>query len=232
VTRGRLEAARELLHAALEENEAEFPLSVSPERRPGVRRRLRADLERYLEHEAEAQSALEPSHLELGFGFGVEDERGEPSSLAAFELSPGVRMRGRIDRVDVSSDGQGVLYDYKSRVAPPAARWIEEGNLQVALYMRAVETLLELPAAGGFYQPLSGADLRARGVLDGESGIELDCVRGDIREHAAVRELLGEAIAVAAEAAGQAARGELQARPQTCAYQGGCKYPAICRCER
>ena len=54
--------------------------------------------------------------------------------------------------------------------------------MQVALYMRAVEELLGLEAVGGFYQPLSGADLRARGVLDGESGVEIECVRGEARE--------------------------------------------------
>jgi len=54
------------------------------------------------------------------------------------------------------------------------------GEVQVALYMRAVEELLGLEAAGGFYQPLSGSDLRARGVLDGESGVEIECVRGEV----------------------------------------------------
>ena len=27
-------------------------------------------------------------------------------------------------------------------------------------------------------------------------------------------------------------RGELEARPGTCAWEGGCSYPSICRCER
>jgi len=33
------------------------------------------------------------------------------------------------------------------------------------------------------------------------------------------------------EAAAQAGRGELEPRPRTCAYRGGCMYPTICRCE-
>ena len=48
--------------------------------------------------------------------------------------------------------------------------------------MRAVEELLGLRVAGGFYQPLSGSDLRARGLLDGDSGVQLDCVKGDTRD--------------------------------------------------
>ena len=232
LTPARLTRARELLREALQTNEADYPLSVAPERRPGVRRRLQADLERYLEYAAEADSPLEPRFLELGFGIGAEDERGEESSLEAFELGPGVRLRGRIDRVDVDDAGQAVVYDYKSSDAPAQAKWIGENKLQVALYMLAVEGLLGLDAAGGFYQPLSGPDLRARGVLDGESSLALDCVRGDTQEHERVRELLGEALDAALAAAAQAARGELEARPRTCAFRGGCEFPTICRCER
>ena len=231
ITQRSLAVARELLERAFLDNAAEFPLSVAPERRPGALRRLRSDLARYLEHAAAAESALEPSALELGFGFGASDERGPASMLPPFELGGGVQMRGRIDRVDVSEEGEAVVYDYKAKAAPPAAKWIGDGNLQVALYMRAVEFLLGVSAAGGFYQPLSGSDLRARGLLDGESGVELECVRGDVRERSEVRELLDEALAAARQAAAEAAAGALQARPQSCAYQGGCRYPTICRCE-
>jgi uncharacterized membrane protein YgcG len=232
LTLGNVARARELLGEALKRNETEYPLSVAPERRPGMRRRLRADLERYLRYAAEADSALEPSHLELGFGFEPDEERGDRGELPAFDLGGGVRMRGRIDRVDVSDSGAAVVYDYKSSLAPPPARWIGERNLQVALYMRAVEDLLGVRAVGGFYQPLSGADLRARGVLEADSGVDLDCVRGDVREHDDVRELLDEALAQARTAASQAAGGALEPRPQTCAFHGGCMYPTICRCER
>ena len=232
LTPGSVARARELLAEALARNEVEHPLSVAPERRPGARRRLHADLERYLEHAAQADSPLEPRFTELGFGFAVDDALGDGSSLPPFEFGPGMRMRGRIDRVDVDERDEAVVYDYKASSAPPAAKWIEEGNLQVALYMRAVEQLLGVHAAGGFYQPLSGSDLRARGVLDGDSGIQLQCVRGDTREGPAVRELLDEAIAAARAAAAEAARGELEPRPRTCAYRGGCMYPTICRCER
>jgi hypothetical protein len=242
LTGARLGLAKELLREALRGREAEFPLSAAPERRPGLRRRLEADLERYLEHAAEHESALEPRYLELGFGFEDEQQSTDtlvsptdpnPPALPALDLGGGLRLRGRIDRVDVGAGGgQGVVYDYKGRNAPPAAKWTEQGNVQVALYMRAVEELLGLEAAGGFYQPLSGADLRARGVLDGESGLEIECVRGEVREHTEVRELLREAVATAREAARQAGRGELEPRPRTCAYRGGCMYPTICRCEQ
>jgi ATP-dependent helicase/DNAse subunit B len=269
LTGARLRLAKELLREALAKREAELPLSAAPERRPGLRRRLEADLERYLEHAAEQESPLEPTYLELGFGFGLAGEgaqevdpalpaepalpadaelstdrgalAGSPApvsptpALPALDLGGGLRLRGRIDRVDLATardgGGKAVVYDYKGRLAPPAAKWTEQGNVQVALYMRAVEQLLGLEAVGGFYQPLSGGDLRARGVLDGDSGVEIECVRGELRKHGEVRELLEEAVATARLAAAQAGRGELEPRPRTCAYRGGCMYPTICRCE-
>ena len=135
-----LPRARELLAQALEENEERHQLSVAPERRPGFRRRLRADLDRYLQHAAEQESPLEPARLELGFGSAPGGEPGEEGEqeLPAVDLGGGVLMRGRIDRVDEDGAGRAVVYDYKASSAPPVARWLGEGNLQVALYMHAV----------------------------------------------------------------------------------------------
>jgi RecB family exonuclease len=197
-----------------------------------VSRRLQADLDRYLAREADSQGELEPSELELGFGFEEGDERGEPSELGAFELGGGVKLRGRIDRIDVGERGETVVYDYKGKAPPGASKWIEDGKLQVALYMRVAEELLGLRVVGGFYQPLTGEDLRPRGVLDGDSGLELDCFSTDVRDHDEVRELLDQAVATAREAAAEAAAGRLQARPDSCAFRGGCQFPTICRCER
>ncbi|HEY1457566.1 MAG TPA: PD-(D/E)XK nuclease family protein [Solirubrobacteraceae bacterium] len=218
--------ACELLHAALREHEPHFPLSVAPERLPGARLRLGADLERYLSHLADSESPLEPGHLELAFGFPEESE------LPQLDLGEGIRLRGRIDRIDVSEDGQAVLYDYKGANAPSASRWIREGNFQLALYMHAAEELLGLTVLGGFYQPLSGRDLKARGALSSHAPDGLDHVRGDRLDHAEFRALMNESLTGAREAARQVRSGALEPRPQTCDFRGGCRYPTICRCER
>ena len=131
--------------------------------------------------------------------------------------------------MDVNEAGDAVVFDYKGRVATPAAKWLDAGDVQVALYMRAVQELLELRAVGGFYQPLSG-DLRARGVLDADSRVALSVVSTDRRDAGEVGELLEQAVATAREAASQAARAELEPRPRTCTPRGGCAYPTICRC--
>jgi hypothetical protein len=254
LTPARLELARELLHEALNRHAPHFPLSAAPERVPGVRRRLEADLERYLQHACEQDSPLEPTYFELGFGFDAESSDGQAQSgvdsgadpggdpgtgessappLPPLDLGHGVHVRGRIDRIDLSADGQAVVYDYKGGYAPPPDRWLAEGHLQAALYMRVAEQLLHHQAVGGFYQPLAGRDLRARGVLSAGSDLTLDGVRGDTRAEEEVRELLEETLALAVEAARQADAGALQARPGTCAFgDGHCLYPSICRTER
>ncbi len=222
----RLGLARELLEESLARHAQDYPLSARAERVPGARRRLEADLERYLRHAVEQASPLEPTHLELGFGFDEED------GLPALDLGGGVMLRGRIDRIDVGRGGEAVVYDYKGANVTPAARWIEDGKVQLALYMRAAERLLGLRVVGGFYQPLGGGDLRARGVLDAGSGVQLECVRTDLLDRAEIDALLEDAIGLARRAAAQAMEGAIEARPRTCSYTGGCEHPAICRCGR
>jgi RecB family exonuclease len=227
LTPKRLELARELLAEALSRHEPDFPLSASPERVPGARRRLEADLMRYLAHACGHASPLEPSFLELGFGF-EEDDDGE-GALPALDLGGGVKLRGRIDRIDVGPGGQAVVYDYKGASVTPGARWIAEGKIQLALYMHAVRELLGLEVVGGMYQPLGGGDLRARGVFAGGAHFELDCVRTDVFGAEELDETVREAIAIARTAAAEAAAGAIEAKPATCSYTGGCTYPAICR---
>ncbi len=226
LTPERLQLAIELLDAALLENAGSFQLSSQPARAAGALRRLRADLERYLAHAAEIESPLEPQYLELPFGFPEEGE------LPSLVLGEGVRVRGRIDRIDVSTAGRAVLYDYKGKSAPSASKWLTESKFQVALYMHAAEELLDLEAVGGFYQPLSGRDLRARGILMDDERCELQGMRTDRFEPEEFREILEQTLAEARIAAAQAAQGALQPRPQSCAWEGGCSYPSICRCGR
>lgn len=221
-------AAKELLGYALDELGEDYPLSVAPERLPGARRRLRVDLERYLDAAAERCSPLEPTHLELEFGF---DDR-DPSSPPPLDLGDGVFVRGRIDRVDLSEGGEAVVYDYKGRAAPPAARWLQDSSWQVALYMRAAQHALGKRPVGGFYQPLAGKELAARGAFDSEAGVELDVVRTDSFNHEEFERLIEDCVAAARSAAVQARSGELRPQPDTCAYNGGCSYPTICRCAR
>jgi ATP-dependent helicase/DNAse subunit B len=237
LTPAQLEHARTLVTEALARRCAQTPLSVAPAQHAGLRLRLEADLERFLEHAASEDGSLEPSHFELPFGLGDRPSAGgerPEADLPALDLGDGVRVRGRIDRVDVGRDGRAVVYDYKRRgghTAPPGEKWRTPGSFQVALYMRAVRELLGLDVVGGFYQPVTGEDLRARGALEHET--EAPAMRSDRYERAELDALVDDAVALARSAAAQARAGEIEPHPRTCAVSGqGCMYPTICRCER
>jgi RecB family exonuclease len=230
ISPARLGDAQRLMREALERREQEIPLTVALERLPVARRKLQADLDRYLRHAAEQDVPLEPLHLELSFGF--EDEQG---GLPPLKLADGVLLRGRIDRIDIGPGGQAVVYDYKSGRTGPwysGARWVAQGRFQMALYMRAVSELLGLEVVGGLYQPLAGADLRARGALAADAGLELSCVRTDSVDREQLAELVQASCDAALGAAMQARAAQIESRPQTCAYSGGCMHPTICRCAR
>jgi hypothetical protein len=201
-------------------------LSPSPPLDRAERRRLRSDLGRYLEFAATAPSTHEPREFELAFGL-----EGDP--LPAASLGDGaLALCGRIDRIDIDPDvGSALVYDYKAAVAEPAARWGPKRCLQPALYMLAVEQLLGAEAVGGLYQPLRTAELRPRGAVREDvepAGALFDNDRLHAEE---LRSLLDQQLATALLAADELARGALEPRPATCTPNGGCRFPAICRCE-
>ena len=201
VTPATLGAARVILDRLIAElaqgEAARLAVGESDVVRAGALRAIEADLRRYLEHEAATGRAWRPFGLELKFGF---DDDGSLPALVLGEGDHQVRVRGVIDRVDVDDHGHALVRDYKSgnaRPGWPAARWREERQLQVALYMLVVRRLMGLDAVAGVYQPLRGDDLRARGVFvsgtplgpgvhdrDARSAEEVDAELADAAERA------------------------------------------------
>jgi ATP-dependent helicase/nuclease subunit B len=222
-----LDEARRHLHAALERHAADARISVNPERLRAALRRLEADLLRYVEHAAHAGSTLEPTHFELRFGGAGDDLPAAP--LADGEL----RLAGRIDRIDSRPGGGGaIVYDYKGRSAPPSqATWLAEAKLQIGLYMLALPHLIGVEADGGLYQPLGAEDARPRGLLREGADPQLHAVRNDRLDDAAFEERLDEVLDAALAAVRGIRSGALEPRPETCAWNGGCAHPSICRCE-
>jgi RecB family exonuclease len=227
LTPERLDEARALLRAALDERADDARISPNPERRRSALRRLEADLLRYVEHAAHGRSSFTPREFELRFG-GPEDPRG-PAELAGGEL----RLQGRIDRIDVSVDGgEAIVYDYKGKGAPPQARWIEDARLQVGLYLLALPQLLGLEAVGGLYQPLGrDDDGRPRGLLLDEADPGLSSVPKDRLPREEFEALLRDVLDAALQAVRGIRSGALVPDPTSCAYRGGCAHPTICRCE-
>jgi len=197
-------------------------------------RRLAGDVRHALRREAATGERGEPEHIELEFGLAQD-------GLPVLELAGGmVRVRGRIDRVDVEPDGSGAtVRDYKSSAAgaAPRARWDEDGTLQIPLYMLAVRRVLGLELLAGLYQPVTAKDprLRARGlVLDTPAARDLVkavYVRTDLATRDEFEAQLARSEATAVSLAGDLRDGVLEPSPARCAYWagGGCAFPGICR---
>jgi ATP-dependent helicase/DNAse subunit B len=114
--------------------------------------------ERFLESETlEADSPLVPSRFEFSFGMGADASDDPASSPEPVELvSPDgtmkLRIRGRIDRIDITSEGQFLIYDYKSGRDHPKAKDIVAGTaLQLPLYLLAFGQITGSHGIGGGY---------------------------------------------------------------------------------
>jgi ATP-dependent helicase/nuclease subunit B len=208
-----------------------------------------------------------PVAVELGFGYGTPADaaalRGglrsgttiAPPPLPPLQLVAGewrVRLRGRIDRLDVrASDAHALVVDYKSRLhpKPPRTELARGTDLQVATYMLVVADVLGLDPAGGVYYSVSPrphgpdevvreanrlrfgmegfVDPGARGEIDPESAFDLKT--GDEADLGAVlaqaREKIGEITAAIVS-------GRIQPEPlasggrSPCLY---CDYASLCR---
>jgi ATP-dependent helicase/DNAse subunit B len=229
VTSATLPAAERLLHEAIRETQdsGELQLSPSQTRVRAAVRRLEFDLLRYLHHEADSDSELEPVELELSFGL-------PESELPALKLEPdGIEIRGVIDRVD-RSNGHALVVDYKSgRNVMGVAKWADKGKLQAPLYALVVKDLLGLVPIGAVYQPLAGDDLRARGVVDSDHRSELGerWVRTDWRDSDGLEEALEEARQTVRDVVARMRDGDIHPKPNCCSGGTGCAYPSICRRE-
>jgi ATP-dependent helicase/nuclease subunit B len=218
VTRENLADAERILLDALRELQAHFPISPDRTRVRTAVRRLEFDLLRYLRREAESTSRFEPDDLELEVALELE----------------GVPLVGRIDRVD--TDGERVLVrDYKTGRSRPdfgASRWKDEHRLQVAVYMLVLRELgREL--AGGVYDPLAGSRPNPRGLLleDAREDLGEGWTRTDWRDRDGFEQILDDARGAIREVAERMRSGDVKPCPSSCAWNGGCSYPAICRHE-
>jgi ATP-dependent helicase/DNAse subunit B len=229
VSAATLPAAERLLRVAMAQTPNAVGHGQAHEVRAAMLRGIEADLRRYLRHEAADESPWIPERTELRFGT-------DGDALPAVALGEGqqqVMLSGVVDRVDVEPGGGGraIVRDYKSGAKQdswPAARWLSDDRLQVALYMLAVRRLLGLRPVAGFYQPLRGEDLRQRGVFTADADTADNTVFMDEISVAELEELLAEVEREAVRIAAKLRSGELTPCPERCSTQGGCSHPGIC----
>jgi RecB family exonuclease len=226
VRHSNLADAERILLEELRDRSGAFQLSPKQTRVRAAARRLEFDLLRFLRSEADSDSRFEPVELEREFGL----EGSEP-----VELEGGLRVRGRIDRVD-QYEGMALVIDYKTgkRVDRyKVASWEPENRFQAALYMLVVEKLLGLRAAGGVYVALGSEDPRPRGMVAKEvDELGERWVSGDRLEADEFQQKLDWALERIRETDQLMRAGQLCARPDRCDWNGGCKYPSVCRSER
>ena len=215
-----LARAKAIVREEIDARREKLPLSPHEPTARAAMRRLELDLDRYLEHEADAEG-WEPEHLELRFGF-------EDADHGQLELGGGeLLVRGTIDRVEVEG-GKAVVRDYKSSKGHPYAKWADDGILQVGLYLLAVQRLLGLAPVAGLYQPLRG-DLRARGLVRRAVALGEPLVATDLVDDETFDRGLEEVEELARDTARRLRAGELTPNPDSCAFRGGCAHPGICR---
>jgi hypothetical protein len=88
--------------------------------------------------------------------------------------------------------------------------------------------LLGRDPVAGLYQPLSGQNLRPRGIYRRDAAVGSRVTDRDARDPEELDEVLADAARRAVEIAGRLRRGELRPCPETCG-RDGCRYPGICR---
>jgi hypothetical protein len=144
--------------------------------------RLRRHLDRILDDDAALRrdGSVTPVDVELGFGF---DDGGHPAVAVAIGGGRQVLFRGRIDRIDRSTDGRRlVVLDYKTGSANRFT-WLRDESpgrdltrggrhLQLHVYAQAARTIygddVEVEARYWFVGP-HGRLERLGGVIDRES---------------------------------------------------------------
>jgi ATP-dependent helicase/DNAse subunit B len=198
--------------------------------RAELRHTLRRDLAGFLQDEAGSQLLLVPRKLEVSFG----SDRSAPELQRGLDLGDGLRLSGKIDRIDQDPFGaRGIVQDYKSgRTAHSAVEIEREVKLQIPLYMLVLRDLVGIEPLGGVYRALSGKRPQ-RGMFRASA-------QGDLPGFAANDYLDEDAFWSQVEAARQRAHdsavriraGDVQHDPSDGECPTWCDAWRICRIER
>lgn len=225
LTRARLPAAREVLEAAFADASADAErrgVTGLPALWAGESARLREELLSALEAEADDPAGWRPTLFEAVFG--IEGREGAGPALV-YRLPDGteLRLRGQIDRVDLSPDGRRArVLDYKTgrNRSPRTPDRLARGRaLQLPVYRLAAEALL---ADGA---PVTVDEAQYYHVIGPDSGTRVRFTRNgwDTRraDFDRVLRIIVDGIRT----------GRFFQRPGTCA-RGPCAFDLACGAER
>jgi ATP-dependent helicase/nuclease subunit B len=227
----RVEDAVRFMRRCLEQAVDGVRMEMTPMQRRELQEGLWRDLERVVRDEADGDSPLRPRQFEVSFG----TERSAPELQRGLELADGIRLAGKIDRIDVDPfTARGIVQDYKAGKGAHSAREIErELRLQIPLYMRVLRDLVGIEPLGGLYRPLAG-DRKARGILREEARDELlpGFVRTDYLDEDAFWSQVDGAAESARRFAGRIRTGDVRHDPKGGECPSWCDLWPMCRVRR
>ena len=222
-----LELVRRYLDEALESG---VRLDLTELQRAELRYSLLADLEGFVRDEAASDVQFVPRRLEVAFG----SERAAPELQRGLDLGDGLRLSGKIDRIDIDPfSTRGIVQDYKSGKGAHSARDIDRDlRLQIPLYVLALRDLVGVEPLGGLYRALAGRRY-TRGMLRESSREDLP---GFTRDDYLDEETFWAHVETARERAGTYAQriraGDVRHDPKGDGCPQWCDLWTICRVPR
>ena len=231
ITRENLAEAERILHR----RPARVPGASSRSRRTGRAsarpcRKLEFDLLRYLRDEADSTSRFEPDELELSFGGDGE----EPVSIGI----DGLQLH-RPDRPRRHARRPRARARLQDRPLAPRLRCDASGRRTTASRSRSTcsrcsEVRAGARGRGGRVRPARRRATRSRAGSCSRTPATTSATAGPAPTGATARSfeaILDEAREAVREVLERMRRGDVRPCPESCAWNGGCSYPAICRHE-
>ncbi len=226
ISRGGLPIRPDNVESAIEVSYRHIRLAVESGDCPGTaaeRRlatwRLRKVVAGLLDRESKVDTGLIPAETEVRVGVDGGVDIG------------GLRVRGRIDRIDRQPSGTALfVIDYKTGEPPKPSQLGEEGGLQLPLYLLALAAeRAEAEVVGGAYLSLAGGKsvgIARSGFEDTLGGRAHDCKTFSAE---AAASLFEAAVTLARRAAEGMRAGEIPAASSPSSCPSFCALGPVCR---
>lgn len=192
-------------------------------------------INRFIEYERKQENDFVPEYFEVSFGKLRKDTSDEILSDPDPIQIDGVKLRGKIDRLEISESGKSFnVVDYKLSGAKPTFRELKEGiSLQLPVYLYAAGVLLG-KKFGKNYSPNEMIIYSLKYALEefGKSTVSIKHARD--KEITTIEQLINRTIEHIKNYVYQISRGKFGLSPHenreqlVCRY---CQFKSVCRIE-